>query len=155
MKLSSILAGSALAVVLATTAQAQTLLKGSDTAEILNIARGYGAATLTTNSAGDPEISGKINGISYYVYFMNCTDNENCADLNFYLGFLDLKPSLEKINSWNYDKRFSRAYIDQDGDAGVEMDVDLEHGVSPEFLDDQFSIWNQVVKQFSEHVGYK
>ena len=154
MKLSSMIAGGTIALALTTATSAQTLLTGADTAEILNAARGYGAASLTTQSNGDPQIAGKIEGITYQVYFRNCTNNEDCEDLNFYLGFLDIKPTLAEINDWNYNKRFSRAYIDQDDDACVEMDLDLVQGVTAEYLDSQFGLWAMVVKQFAEHVGY-
>ena len=40
------------------------------------------------------------------------------------------KVTLEKINEWNKTKRFSRAYLDSDGDPNVEWDIDLEGGVS-------------------------
>jgi hypothetical protein len=147
-------AGAALALSMAASASAQPLLTGADTNEILNAARGYGAATLTTQSNGDPQITGKIEGITYQVYFRNCTNNTNCEDLNFYLGFLDLKPGLDVINDWNFNKRFSRAYIDQDQDACVEMDLDMVEGVTADYLDSQFSLWSMVLKQFAEHVGY-
>ena len=154
MRLASLIAGGAAIFALTLSAQAQTLITGNDTAEILNAARGYGSATLTTQSNGDPQITGKINGISYQVYFRNCTNGENCEDLNFYLGFLDIKPGLEVINDWNYNRRFSRAYLDQDQDACVEMDLDLVKGVTAEYLDSQFGLWAMVVGQFAEHVGY-
>lgn len=154
MKLNSILAAGALALTLTTSGLAQTLLTGVDTGEILNAARGYGAATLTTQANGDPQITGKIEGITYQVYFRNCTNNTDCEDLNFYLGFLDLNTSLELINDWNFNKRFSRAYLDQDKDPCVEMDIDLVKGITPEYLDSQFALWNMIVKQFAEHVGY-
>lgn len=155
MKFGSLIAGAAVALALTGAAQAQTLITGADTDEILNAARGYGSASLTTQSNGDPQITGKINGITYQVYFRNCTDGTDCEDLNFYLGFLDLKPGLEKINEWNLNKRFSRAYVDQDEDACIEMDLDLVKGVTAEYLDSQFGLWNMVVEQYSEFVGYK
>jgi hypothetical protein len=154
MKLNSIIAGGAIAIAMAASVSAQTLVTGADTNEILNAARGYGAATLTTQSNGDPQISGKIEGVSYQIYFRNCTNNADCEDLNFYLGFLDLKPTLEVINDWNFNKRFSRAYLDQDQDACVEMDLDLVKGVTADYLDSQFGLWAMVVGQFAEHVGY-
>jgi hypothetical protein len=154
MKFNSMFAGSAVALALTVSAQAQTLVTGADTAEILNAARGYGAANLTTQNNGDPQITGKIDGVTYQIYFRNCTDGTDCEDLNFYLGFLDLKPSLEDINDWNFNKRFSRAYLDGDQDACVEMDLDLVKGVTPEYLDSQFGLWAMVVGQFAEHVGY-
>jgi hypothetical protein len=155
MKLRSMFASGAIALALSVSAQAQGTITGANTDEILNVARGYGSATLATQSNGDPQINGKINGITYQVYFRNCTDNTDCEDLNFYLGFLDLKPSLEVINDWNYNKRFSRAYLDPDKDACVEMDIDMVKGVSAEYLDSQFSLWNLILTQFAEHVGYK
>ena len=154
MKLNAILAGGALALAMSVTAYAKDLT-ASNVDDILNAARGYGSATLTTQSNGDPQITGKTDGITYQIYFRNCTDNKNCEDLNFYLGFLDLKPTLEVINDWNMNKRFSRAYLDQDQDACVEMDLDMVKGVSAEYLDSQIGLWTLVVGQFADHVGFK
>jgi hypothetical protein len=66
-----------------------------------------------------------------------------------------VKPTPEVINEWNASKRFSRAYLDQDKDACVEMDIDLVEGVSPAYLSSQIAIWTMVVDQFADHVGYK
>ena len=154
MKLNAMLAGAALTLAMSVTAYAQDLT-ASNVDDILNAARGYGSATLTTQSNGDPQITGKTDGITYQIYFRNCTDNKDCEDLNFYLGFLDLKPGLEVINDWNMNKRFSRAYLDQDQDACVEMDLDMVKGVSAEYLDSQVGLWTLVVKQFADHVGFK
>ena len=154
MKLNAMFAGGALALALTISAQAQSLT-AANTDEILNAARGYGSATLTAQSNGDPQITGKVDGITYQIYFRNCTDNKKCEDLNFYLGFLDLKPTLQVINDWNMNKRFSRAYLDQDQDAVVEMDLDMVKGVSAEYLDSQIGLWTLVVGQFADHVGFK
>ena len=154
MKLNAMLVGAAFALAMSATAQAKDLT-AANVDEILNAARGYGAATLTTQSNGDPQITGKTDGITYQIYFRNCTDNKNCEDLNFYLGFLDLKPKMEVINDWNLNKRFSRAYLDQDQDACVEMDLDMVKGVSAEYLDSQVGLWTLVVQQFAEHFGFK
>ena len=154
MKLNAILAGAALTLAMSVTAYARDLT-ASNVDDILNAARGYGSATLTTQSNGDPQITGKTDGITYQIYFRNCTDNKNCEDLNFYLGFLDVKPTLEVINDWNLNKRFSRAYLDQDQDACVEMDLDMVKGVNAEYLDSQIGLWTLVVGQFADHVGFK
>lgn len=154
MNFNAMLAGGALALALTVSAQAQSLTAG-DVDEILNAARGYGSATLTTQSNGDPQITGKVEGITYQIYFRNCTDNKNCEDLNFYLGFLDVKPTMEKINDWNMNKRFSRAYLDQDQDACIEMDLDMVKGISADYLDSQVGLWTLVVAQFADHVGFK
>ena len=154
MKFKTMIAGAALAATLSGPLQAQTMLTGADTAAILDIAQTFGQADLVKQSNGDPQITGKMDGVTYQIYFQNCTKNRKCEDINFYLGFLDIKPSLEDINDWNKNKRFGRAYLDNDEDACVEMDVDLVQGVSPEYIESQFALWQLIVQQFSEHIGY-
>jgi hypothetical protein len=44
--------------------------------------------------------------------------------------------SLKSINEWNATKRFSRAYLDQEGDPVIEMDFDLGGGVTIERFQD-------------------
>ena len=105
--------------------------------------------------ADDPKIKGVMVDVSYSIYFMNCTDNEDCEDLNFYAGFLDLKPKQEDINSWNRDKRFGKAYIDSDGDAVVEMDLNLEKGISSDNLDADISVWSLVLDEYTDYIHYK
>jgi len=130
------------------------LLDGSNVDAILALAQTYGEATLESQHGGDPKISGTVSDVPYEIYFMNCTDNADCEDVNFYAGFLDLKPDMDVINAWNRDKRFGKAYLDQDGDAVVEMDVNLEHGVTSDNMDAAFAVWQLVVDQYSKHIGY-
>ena len=157
MRLISFVLGGALLLAGATAAAAQdcVIIDGDQLDEIVNVARGYGYATLEKQSNGNPKIEGKIEGVIYHVYFQNCTDNANCEDLNFYAGFLDNKPSLEVINAWNSAKRFARAYLDSDMDAVVEFDLNLEHGVSRANLDAAFSVWSLILDQYTAHIGYK
>jgi hypothetical protein len=155
MNARSLVLGGTLALSAALSAQAQTTIDGSQVEEIINIARGYGSATLETQSNGDPKISGKIEGVTYQVFFMNCTENANCEDLNFYAGFLDNKQTLDAINAWNRDKRFGKAYLDTDLDAVIEFDVNLEHGVSQKNLDAAFELWSLVLDQYTTYIGYK
>jgi hypothetical protein len=53
------------------------------------------------------------------------------TSIQFYSYFKKQKKTdLKKVNQWNATKRFSRAYLDQDGDAVIEWDVDLEGGTT-------------------------
>lgn len=40
----------------------------------------------------------------------------------------------ERVNDWNRTKRFSRAYLDRDGDPIIESDIDLEGGVTKQAM---------------------
>lgn len=76
------------------------------------------------------------------------------ASLQFYAAFSDVDAASDKVNEWNRTKRYSRSYIDADGDPVLELDLDLVGGVTRarivDFLltcRDSFSTWNaEVVK---------
>ncbi len=155
MDFRAILAAALLVGGSASGAWSQTMVDGTNVDEIANVARGYGSVTMDKASNGDPMISGKIEGVSYYMFFRNCTDNANCEDLNFYAGFLDNKPTIDAINAWNRDKRFGKAYLDSDLDAVIEFDVNVEYGISDKNLDSTFSVWSLILKQFADYIGFE
>jgi hypothetical protein len=156
MSLKAILAAGVMSVGALAGASAQELVDGTNVDEVANIARGYGSVTLDKANNGDPMLSGKIEGVSYYLFFRNCSDsNTDCEDLNFYAGFLDNKQTMEAINAWNRDKRFGKAYLDSDLDAVIEYDVNLEYGVERRNLDSTFAVWSLILKQFADYIGFK
>jgi hypothetical protein len=58
--------------------------------------------------------------------------------------------SLDRVNQWNKEKRFSRAYLDGDGDANVEWDIDLEGGVTVEAVREGIRTFQSVVQIFKD-----
>lgn len=58
--------------------------------------------------------------------------------------------SLDKVNQWNKEKRFSRAYLDGDGDANVEWDIDLEGGVTTGAVREGIRTFQSVVQIFKD-----
>jgi hypothetical protein len=133
-------------------AQAQALVDGTNVDEIVNLARGYGAASSDTTSSGDPMITGKVNGVAYDIYFHNCTSNTNCEDIRFFASFAS-KPTLETINEWNRDKRWGKAYLDSNLDAALEWDLNLVHGVARENLDNSLAVWMNTMDAFATFIG--
>jgi hypothetical protein len=55
---------------------------------------------------------------------------------------------LKKVNEWNANKRFSRVYLDQDGDAVIEWDIDLEGGMTPGALKESIRTYRLAVMAF-------
>ena len=146
---------SALLLGLAVQPAAAQTLDGSAVDDIVAIAKGYGDATLETQDNGQPRIAGNVNGIPYQVFFLNCSDDGACEDLNFYAGFAGVKPAMDAMNAWNRDKRFGRAYLDSDLDAVIESDLNLEYGVSRDNLNAAFGVWSLVLAEFAGYVGYE
>lgn len=129
------------------------LIDGSDAEAILSVAQEVGDASLEEQSDGAPKLTGSIGDNGYSIYFLNCKGGEDCEDLNFYAVFLDLSVDADTINTWNLEKRFGKAYLDEDGDAVVEMDLNLVGGVSAENLSSDFAVWQMVLEQFANHIS--
>jgi hypothetical protein len=63
--------------------------------------------------------------------------------------------SMARVNSWNKDKRFGRAYIDKDGDGVLESDLVLKGGVTVEAVNDWLDLYFRLLTAFAQHVGYR
>ncbi|WP_137751958.1 YbjN domain-containing protein [Sphingopyxis sp. L1A2A] len=114
-------------------------------------------ATIVAKPGDDPYIESNRNDLKFLVLFMNCTDGKNCKTLQYYMGFNDAKDvSLEKLNQWNKDKRFARAYRDNEGDPVLEMDVDLDFaGIPRENVGETFNTWATLMDSFREFIFEK
>jgi hypothetical protein len=147
----------AFAAAWALPAQAQ-MVKAQDPGSLVRALQKEGfAAKLDKDKVGDPMITSGVSGTTFYIYFYNCTDHRNCATVTFRSGY-DLKasPGLEKINEWNRDKRFGRAYLDKEDDPILEMDLDLDDGgMSQALFIDNLQFWTSVLGAFEKAIGYR
>lgn len=111
-------------------------------------------ATIVSKPGDDPYIESNRNGLKFLVLFMNCDEGKKCKTLQYYMGFSDAKDvSLEKLNKWNKDKRFARAYKDDEGDPVLEMDVDLDFaGIPRENVGETFNTWASLMDSFREYI---
>lgn len=139
-------------VSLCTPALAATMVNGNDPEQIMNIARGFGSATLSTDKGGDPRINGRIDGTSYMILFYGCSDNKKCSEIQFNAYWSGKKVSLETINKWNHEKKFGKAFLDDDQDPFLQMTVNLDKGVSYGNLEDTFDYWSRVLSSFKKTV---
>ena len=116
---------------------------------------GY-SAKLEKDSTGDPLIKSAVNGHPFRVIFYGCKSNKDCATITFAAGF-DKKgaTSLDSINDWNRKNRFGRAYLDDEGDPILGMDIDLDDGgVSTALFTDNLEFWTAVNGAFQKHIGW-
>lgn len=118
-------------------------------------AAGY-SAKLGKDSTGDPMIESAVNGHPFRVVFYGCKANRDCATITFAAGF-DKKSvtDLTSINEWNRKNRFGRAYLDDEGDPILGMDVDLDDGgMSTALFTDNLEFWTAVAGAFQKHIGW-
>lgn len=143
--------------VAATPAHAE-LVNAQNPAAIKAIVESQGwPATLVQKDGEDPYIESSRNDLKFLVLFLNCTDNKRCKTLQYYMGFNDAKDiPLTRFNQWNKDKRFARAYKDDEGDPVLEMDVDLDFaGIPRENVGETLNTWASLMDSFREYVFEK
>ena len=97
-------------------------------------------------------ISGRIQGVSYRVFFYGCTENRDCRNIQFYAGWDTEGITADRLNQWNRDKRFGSAYLDAENDPILEMDVKIDYGVTRKNLEDTFDWWRVILGEFTKEV---
>ena len=73
----------------------------------------------------DGDILWKIEGYNTWILL-----EDDGSTILFYTGFVDTNTTLRDVNDWNQNKKYSRSYIDDDGDPNLEADLDLNGGVT-------------------------
>ena len=132
------------------------LVTGSDIFTILGLAGSFGEAEDAKDSQGDPLIKAKVKGIPWRVLFFGCQKGANCTSVQFYYGLsTDTKPTPARINSWNEDNRFARAYLDKDKDPNIITDVEMKGGVSRTSLQSSMDRFLRQVAEFKDYVAKK
>jgi opacity protein-like surface antigen len=142
-------AGSPAAAAAVTAQNPQSVVKALQDA-------GY-QAQLGADQTGDPMVTSAVSGTEFKILFYGCTAKSNCRTVNFIRGFdLDTATALERINQFNAEKRFTRAYLDKEGDPILAMDVDLDDGgMSAALFIDNIEFWATQLGNFERLVGVR
>lgn len=146
--------GLAAAAMAASPAQAQ-LVSAKNPAAIKTIIESRGwSATLVSKTGEDPYIESSRDGVPFLVLFMNCKTGRDCGTLQYYMGFNNAKGiPLDRLNQWNREKRFARAYRDTEGDPVLEMDVDLDfRGIPHRNVVESLDVWASLMDSFRAFV---
>lgn len=82
-----------------------------------------------TDVQGEPLLQIDI-GPGVALFFYEC-ERRACRSLGLYTALPGKRPpSLHEVNAWNYEARFTRAYLDEAGVPVLESDLDLAGGVT-------------------------
>lgn len=156
----SLLAASAGIAALAALASAPVAAQSIDarnpkTLFALTKAEGYQPEMI--NKKGEsPSFRINVDGVKSLILFMDCDSAQtNCKTIQFYAGYsVNEVFSTDRINEWNRDKRFARAYVDNSGDPVIEMDLDLDFGGLPRAnVVEAFNLWSSLLSSFSSFVN--
>ena len=81
----------------------------------------------------DGDLLWKLEGYNTWMFIAK--DGES---LQFYAPFGDGNATLKKVNTWNQTRRYSRSYLDDEGDPRLELDLDMAGGVTVARIKDFF-----------------
>ncbi len=85
----------------------------------------------------------------YVLALLNGTESPT---IQMYFAIRAPDTALEKVNAWNRGYRFSRAYLDRDGDPVLQSDLDLEGGVTEERIKDFLRTFDALLGAFRREV---
>ena len=95
----------------------------------------------------------RLAGYMAFLFVDDCQQDRGCTTLQLYAGFsMETKPSLEQINQWNREHRFSRAYLDDENDPVLEWELDLEGGVTARAILGFIDLFEVSLREFASWV---
>jgi hypothetical protein len=146
------------ALALAAASPAGAVVQAQNPQSLVKALQGGGyQADLGSDSTGDPMITTSVSGTKFRILFYNCTANKDCRTVNFLVAYDFDKPlALDRINAFNQQNRFVRAYLDKENDPVLAMDVDLDDGgMSDALFIDNIEFWTSLLASYEKHIGYR
>ncbi|WP_038057633.1 YbjN domain-containing protein [Thermus amyloliquefaciens] len=132
----------------------QALVKGLTPAETEEVLKGAGWAYEKTDLR---EFRLEMAGLEKVWLSLDYCQEERCGVLTLSAGFTLAKPlGLEAVNAWNRERRFSRAFLDEEGTVWVESDLDLTGGVSLGAVEAFLELFAaETLPAFMDHIGFE
>ena len=107
---------------------------------------------LATDTRGDPVISGRISRTDYLIQFYECEGGQFCNSVQFVAA--SPKPAAftpETANTFNIRWRYVRLTWDA-AQIKLQMDVNLDAGVTADNLEDTLDIWKQLIEIYERDI---
>jgi hypothetical protein len=107
---------------------------------------------LSADNRGDPLITGRISNTNYLVQFYECESGSFCNSIQL-IATAPAPPAVtaEIANAFNARWRYVRATL-LDGQVRLQMDVNLDAGVTADNFEDTLDIWKQLIKTFEGEI---
>ena len=115
---------------------------------------GY-AAKVVTREDGKRHIESWSQGTLFNIFTPGCQSGR-CGSLELVFAFSSKgKFDVSRLNEWNSDVPWGKAYYDTVNDPCLDMDISLSPGGTFESLNDQFGTWNNVLSTFVTKYGLR
>ena len=105
-----------------------------------------------------PWIQTSDGGTNITISFLNCKNRKQCADISFSSAWdfgTGKGPAAASLQRWNADKRFTKAYLDGEGDPVLEMDLLFTDGrLDRKTFANALEIFTDSVGDFEQAIGW-
>jgi hypothetical protein len=134
------------------------MVKSNDPQSVIAALKDLGfRGGLEKDSLGDPLITYFDEGHKMVIAFYDCEKNSACESIQFTAGY-DMPDGMKDtapIQKWNAEKRFSSAYIDDENDPRLKMDILLEEsGIAMDIFASYAGIWKAQKIEFESAIGW-
>lgn len=99
-----------------------TVLERVALREMFELMKGEGYAVAIRDES---TIDWKIDG-----YKSSIIISDDGRSIEFHVGFEETGATIAKVNEWNRSKKYSKTYLDDDGDPHLEIDLDYSGGIT-------------------------
>ncbi len=120
--------------------------------EVQQILQQAGYRAVVEQGSQAPFIKSAVSGINFSIFFYGLqADTGKASSLRFFAGWrvgTDREGSLQKTNDWNARRRYAKAYVDEENDICLDMDLVTSKGVSRAQVADVIEVWSLVLGEF-------
>jgi hypothetical protein len=128
-------------------------LKAKDVADWLNHQHLQAEADEDRSGGVATVIRTSADGVPFAIYLYDCR-KDRCASMQYAASFPAAQGlSLARINAWNRQSRYVRAYLDGSGRVLGEYDVDIAPGLDQKALDHSLTRWRSALSRFRMFVS--
>lgn len=115
---------------------------------------GYSAKVVTAEG-GKRHIVSNAHGSTFNIFTPGCLSGRSTSIELLFAFSSRGKFDVSKLNEWNSNVPWCKAYYDTVNDPCLDMDISLSPGGTYESLNDQFATWNSVLGTFINKYGLR
>lgn len=121
------------------------------------VSKGYPATPAFESGNNHRILKTTIDGVNIDIYFLDCKTDDagRCASVQFAASWGVSSPDLDKVNAWNRQKRFMRAYLTESQKTlWAEYDMFLAPNGSTELMDNNLSMMKSLFRSLKQHFDF-
>ena len=93
--------------------------------------------------------------MQFFVISFDCTQDRvrQCGSFMFRVAYATDGVNADIMNEWNVAQRWTRAYMDEEFDPVLEMDVPLYGGLPETAMAERLRLWLESLQVFNDYMG--